>query len=44
METCKLTFNETQPCNSSIFECAGDDIVGKKIFDDEEDDAGWDDG
>jgi hypothetical protein len=27
-----------------VFECAGDDEVGKKIFEDEEDDAGEDDG
>jgi hypothetical protein len=40
METCEVTFDETQPCNSSIFECAGDDEVAKKIFEDEEDDAG----
>jgi hypothetical protein len=38
------TFDETQPCNSSVFECAGDDEVGKKIFEYEEDDAGEDDG
>jgi hypothetical protein len=44
METCEVTFDETQPCNSSVFECAGDDEVGKKIFGDEEDDAGKDDG
>jgi hypothetical protein len=44
METCKVTFDETQPCNLSVFECAGDDEVGKKIFEDEEDDAGEDDG
>jgi hypothetical protein len=44
METCEVTFDETQPCNSSVFECAGDDEVGKKIFEDEEDDAGEDDG
>jgi hypothetical protein len=44
METCEVTFDETQPCNSSAFECAGDDDVGKKIFEDEEDDAGEDDG
>jgi hypothetical protein len=44
METCEVTFVETQPCNSSVFECAGDDEVGKKIFEDEEDDAGEDDG
>jgi hypothetical protein len=44
METCKVTFDETQPCNSSTFECGGDDEVGKKIFEDEGDDAGEDDG
>jgi hypothetical protein len=44
METCEVTFDETQPCNSSVFECAGDDKVGKKIFDDEEDDVAEDDG
>jgi hypothetical protein len=43
METCEVTFDETEPCNSSVFECAGDDEVGKKIFEDEEDDAGEDD-
>jgi hypothetical protein len=43
METCEVTFDETQPCNSSIFECAGDDEVGKMIFEDEEDDDGEDD-
>jgi hypothetical protein len=44
METCKVTSDETQPCNSSVFGCAGDDEVGKKIFEDEEADAGEDDG
>jgi hypothetical protein len=39
METCKVTFDETQPCTSSVFECAGDDEVGKKIFEDEENDG-----
>jgi hypothetical protein len=39
-----VTFDETQPCKSSVFECAGDDEVGKKIFEDEEDDAGEDGG
>jgi hypothetical protein len=39
-----VTFDETQPCNSSIFECASDDEIGKKIFEDEEDDAREDDG
>jgi hypothetical protein len=44
METCKVTFDETQPCNSSVFECVGDNEIGKEIFKDEEDDAGEDDG
>jgi hypothetical protein len=44
METYEVTFDETQPCNSSVFECVDDDEVGKKIFEDEEDDAGEDDG
>jgi hypothetical protein len=39
-----VTFDETQPCNLSVFECAGDDEAGKKIFEDEDDDAGEDDG
>jgi hypothetical protein len=39
-----VTFDETTPCNSVVFECAGDDEVGKKIFEDEEDDVGEDDG
>jgi hypothetical protein len=43
METCEVTLDETQPCNSSVFECAGDDKVGKNIFEDEEDDAREDD-
>jgi hypothetical protein len=44
METCEVTFDETHPCNSSVFECAGDNEVGKKIFEEEEDDAREDDG
>jgi hypothetical protein len=40
METCEVTFDETHPCNSSVFGCAGDDEVSKKIFEDEEDDVG----
>jgi hypothetical protein len=44
METCEVTFDETKLCDLSIFECASDDEVGKKIFEDEEDDAGEDDG
>jgi hypothetical protein len=44
IKTCEVTFDETQPCNSLVFECAGDDEVGKKIFEDAKDDAGEDDG
>jgi hypothetical protein len=36
-------FDEKKPCNSSVLECAGDDEVRKKIFDDEEDDVREDD-
>jgi hypothetical protein len=43
METYEVTFDETQPCSSSVFECAGDDEVGNKIFEDEEDSVGEDD-
>jgi hypothetical protein len=43
METCEVTFDETKSCNLSVFECAGDDEVGKKIFEDEEDAVGEDD-
>jgi hypothetical protein len=31
METCEVTFDGTQPCSSSVFVCAGDDNIGKKI-------------
>jgi hypothetical protein len=44
METCEVTFIETQPCSSSVFECAGDKEVGKKIFEDAEYDVGEEDG
>jgi hypothetical protein len=39
METCEVTFEETQQCNPSVFECAGDNEIGLKIFEDEEDDG-----
>jgi hypothetical protein len=44
IETCEVTFEQTQPCNPSVFECAGDDEVGNKISEGEEDDAGEEDG
>jgi hypothetical protein len=44
METCGVTFDETQPCSYAVFECADDDEIGEKIFEDEKDDYGEDDG
>ena len=35
-ETCEVTFDETAPCNYSVFEVAGDDELGTSIFEDEE--------
>jgi hypothetical protein len=44
METCEVTFDETQPCSSIIFECVGDNEIGETIFEDEKDDFREDDG
>jgi hypothetical protein len=44
MMTFEVTFDKTQPCNLYVFGCAGDDEVGKKIFEDKEDDAREDNG
>ena len=38
-ETCEVTFDETAPCNASVFEVAGDDELGTSIFEDEEEEA-----
>jgi hypothetical protein len=35
METCEVTFDETQPCSQLVFECAGDDELGEEIFQEE---------
>ena len=35
----KSLSNETAPCNSSVFEVAGDDELGTPIFEDEEEEA-----
>jgi hypothetical protein len=32
METYEVTFDETQPRNQLVFECAGDDELGEEIF------------
>ena len=43
IETYEVTFDETQPCSSSAFECAGDEEIGVRIFEDEKDGDGDDD-
>jgi hypothetical protein len=36
VETCEVTFNETQPRSQLVFECQGDDELGEEIFQEEE--------
>jgi hypothetical protein len=42
VETCKVTFDETQPCSQLVFECAGGDELGEEIFHEEEHEHGDD--
>jgi hypothetical protein len=42
VETCEVTFDETQPCSQLVFECAGDDELGEEIFLEEEHEHGDD--
>jgi hypothetical protein len=42
VETCEVTFDETQPRSQLVFECAGDDELGKEIFQEEEHELGDD--
>jgi hypothetical protein len=42
METCKVTFDETQPRSHPVFECAGDDELGEEIIQKEEHEHGDD--
>jgi hypothetical protein len=42
VETCEVTFDETQPRSQPVFECAGDDELGKDIFQEEEHELGDD--
>jgi hypothetical protein len=42
VETGKVTFDETQPHNQLVFECAGDDELGEEIFQEEEHEHGDD--
>jgi hypothetical protein len=42
VETCEVTFDETQPRSQLVFECAGDDELGEEIFHEEEHEHGDD--
>jgi hypothetical protein len=42
VETCEVTFDETQPRSQLVFECAGDDELGEVIFQEEEHEHGDD--
>jgi hypothetical protein len=42
VETCVVTFDETQPRSQLVFECAGDDELGEEIFQEEEHELGDD--
>jgi hypothetical protein len=42
VETCEITFDETQPRSQLVVECAGDDELGEEIFQEEEHDNGDD--
>jgi hypothetical protein len=42
VETCEVTFDETQPHSQLVFECAGDNELGKEIFQEEEHELGDD--
>jgi hypothetical protein len=42
VETCEVTFDETQPRSPLVFECAGDDELGEEIFQEEEHELGED--
>ena len=37
VETCQVSFDETMPCTTPVFELSGDDTIGESIF--EEDDV-----
>jgi hypothetical protein len=42
VETCEVTFDETQPHSQLVFECAGVDELGEEIFQEEEHEHGDD--
>jgi hypothetical protein len=39
MEACEVTFDETMPCTSLGFECAGDEEMAEDLFEEEKDEA-----
>ena len=43
METCEVTFDETMPCSTPVFDCACDQEIGESIFVEEQEDADWGD-
>ena len=44
METCEVTFDETMPCTTFVFECAGEQEIGESIFvEEEQEDTNWGD-
>jgi hypothetical protein len=42
VETCEVTFDDTQPRCQLVFECAGDEELGEEIFQEEEHEHGYD--
>jgi hypothetical protein len=42
VETCEVTFDETQPRSQLVLKCAGDDELGEEIFQEEEHEYGDD--
>jgi hypothetical protein len=42
VQTCEVTFDETQPRSQFAFECASDDELGEEIFQEEEHELGDD--
>ena len=44
VETYEVTFDETMPCSTPLFDCAGDQEIGESIFvEEEQEDANWGD-
>jgi hypothetical protein len=42
VETCEVTFDETEPRSQLVFECAGEDELGEENFQEEEHEHGED--